>query len=84
MNIKEQNVKYKGSFPHKKFTSLKDKRKFVAEILNNGNGYYKCGYKDEEHYYREDGNIDDWIEELDDIIKTANLTREFLLKIPVV
>jgi len=71
---------------HKKFGTpyvrIKDSKGghyfFKAEIFDDGGGFYEMKTRKNQLHCREDGNIDDWIEDVGEALDYLNLLKDFL------
>ncbi len=80
--MKIKRIKKKcGDYPFFHFTTKVKGLKMVASIYEDGGGYYsvpKLLYNDEDEWFRDDGKIKNWIEDLESKIKNLKTLKDFL------
>ena len=68
-------------FRHNKFTDKNGPYKLIADIYEDDAGYYEMCRGKNQLYCREDGDIKDWLVDIQNELHELTLLRDFLLEV---
>lgn len=84
MKIKKQTIKRPGQFPYDQFISYSRGRSIDFKVCLFGDlkgAYFKRNNFGDLALVRQDGNLNDWIDDIENKIKDLQKQREFLVKV---